>query len=122
MHAVRVRTVAIAIGLISLICVVAIAGRQPLQATTEETAGVRRAPEDAKRGVPPPRGPQPPEVVVLYPDEAPATPAWLAWTIVALGVVGIVTAGLVLVRDLRVGGAQRRRRRKDGRTAPGATA
>jgi hypothetical protein len=122
MHAVRVRTVAIAIGLISLICVVAIAGRQPLQATTEKTAGVRRAPEDAKRVVPPPRGPLPPEVFVFYPDEAPATPAWLPWTIVALGVVGIVTAGLVLVRDLRLGGAQRRRRRKDGRTAPGATA
>ena len=122
MQAVRARTVAIAIGLISLICVVAIAGRQPLQATSEETAGVRPAPEDAKRVVPPPRGPLPPEVFVFYPDEASATPAWLPWTIVALGVVGIVTAGLVLVRDLRLGGAQRRRRRKDGRTAPGSTA
>jgi hypothetical protein len=122
MHAVRARTVAIAIGLIPLICVVAIAGRQPLQATTEDTAGARRAPEDAKRVAPPPRGPLPPEVFVFYPDEASTTPAWLPWTIVGLGIVGVATAGLLLVRDVRLGGGKRRRRRKDARTALGSTA
>jgi hypothetical protein len=122
MHAVRARTVAIAIGLVALICVVAIAGRQPLQATTEDTAGAPRAPEDARRVVPPPQGSLPPEVFVFYPDEDPAMPAWLLWTIVAVGAVGMATAGLVLVRDLRLDGAERRRRRRDDRTAPGSKA
>jgi Domain of unknown function (DUF4129) len=122
MHAVHARTVAVAIALTTLVCVVAIAGREPLQGTTEDTPGARRAPENAKRVVPPRRGPLPPEVFVFYPDEESATPAWLPWTIVGLGVVGIVTAGLLLVRDLRLGGAKRRRRPRDRRTALGTAA
>jgi hypothetical protein len=118
MHGVHARTVAVAIALTTLVCVVAIAGREPLQRTTEDTPGARRAPKNAKRVVPPRGGPLPPEVFVFYPDEEAATPAWLPWTIVGLGVVGIVTAGLLLARDLRLGGAKRRRRRRDRRTAP----
>jgi Domain of unknown function (DUF4129) len=118
MHGVHARTVAVAIALTTLVCVVAIAGREPLQRTTEDTPGARRAPKNAKRVVPPRRGPLPPEVFVFDPDEERATPEWLPWTIVGLGVVGIVTAGLLLARDLRLGGAKRRRRRRDRRTAP----
>jgi hypothetical protein len=118
MHGVRARTVAVAMALTVLICVVAIAGREPPQGTPEDTAGASRAPEDAKRVAMPKRGPLPPEVFVFYPDEEPATPAWIPWTIVGLAVVGIVTAGLLLVRDLRVGGGKRRRRRRGRRTAP----
>ena len=118
MHAVRARTVAVAIALTLLVCVVAIAGREPLHGTTEDTAGAPRPPEDRKRVVPPARGPLPPEVFVFYPEEESATPAWLPWAIVGLALGGIVTAGLVLVRDLRLGrGRRRRRRRRDRRTA-----
>jgi uncharacterized protein DUF4129 len=117
MNAVRARTVAVAMALTALICGVAIAGREPPHGTAEDTAGASRAPADAKRVAMPKRGPLPPEVFVFYPDEEPATPAWIPWTIVGLGVVGVVTAGLLLVRDLRVGG-KRRRRRRGRRRAP----
>ena len=121
MHAVRARTVAVATALTVLICVVAIAGREPPRGEPEDTAGANRAPEDAKRVAMPARGALPPEVFVFYPDEEPATPAWIPWVIVGLGIVGIVAAGLLLVRDLRLRGATRRRRRrvrrKAGRTA-----
>jgi Domain of unknown function (DUF4129) len=120
MHAVVRRTLAFAIALTMLVCVVAIGGREPLRGTSEDSAGGRGAPEEVKRLVLPRRGPLPPEVFVVYPDEEPATPAWLPWTIVGLAVAGVVTAGLLLVRDLRLGGLRQRRRRRARRASPGS--
>jgi hypothetical protein len=122
MHAVNKRTAAAAIALTVLVCVVAIAGREPLRGTSEDSAGARRAPEDVKRVVTRARGPLPPEVFVFYPDDEPDMPAWLPWAIVGLAVAGIVTAGLLLVRDLRLGGPRRHRRRRGRRTAQGSAA
>jgi hypothetical protein len=107
------RTVAAAIALTLLVCVVAIGGRQPLSSATEESTGTQRAPERVKRADRPARGPLPPEVFVFYPDEESALPAWLPWAIVGLAGGGVVAAALLVFRDLRlVGGGRRRRRRR----------
>jgi hypothetical protein len=106
------RTVAAAIALTLLVCVVAIGGRQPLSSATEESTGTQRAPERVKRAARPARGPLPPEVFVFYPDEEPAVPAWLPWAIVGLAVAGVVAAGWLVVRDLRLVGRGRRRPRR----------
>jgi hypothetical protein len=105
------RTVAVAIALTLLVCVVAVGGRQPLSSATEESTGTQRAPERVKRAERPARGPLPPEVFVFYPDEEPAVPAWLPWAIVSLAVAGVVAAGWLVVRDLRRVGRGRGRRR-----------
>ena len=65
-------------------------------------------------------GALPPEVFVFEPDEESGTPAWLRWTIAALGLAGLA-ATVPLVRDLRRRGG-RRRRRRSGRPTPPETA
>jgi Domain of unknown function (DUF4129) len=112
------RTVAAAIALTLLVCVVAIGGRQPLSSATKESTGSQRAPERVTRPKSPARGPLPPEVFVFYPDEESAMPAWLPWTIVGLAGAGVVAAGWLVFRDLRLVGGGRRRRRP--RTPPGS--
>jgi Domain of unknown function (DUF4129) len=110
MHSVGVRTIAVAIALTMLVCVVAIAGREPLRGTTGEPTGTRQGSEDVVVA-PPPDFPVPgalhPDVFVI--DEESAPPAWLEWAIAGLGLAGIVAAGLLLVRNLRMGGRRRRR-------------
>jgi Domain of unknown function (DUF4129) len=122
MHAVSTRTVAATIALTLLVCVVAIAGREPLRDTTGPPTGTRQAPERAAEAAKPLRGPLPPEVFVFFPDEDRAMPAWLPWTILGLAAAGIVAAGLLLFRDLRLRGGRRLGRRRVRRTAPGSAA
>lgn len=122
MHAVGMRTVAAAIALTVLVCVVAIGGSEPLRGATEESAGTQRAPERVAEAAKPLRGQLPPEVFVFYPDEEPAMPAWLPWTILGLAAAGIVAAGLLLFRDLRLRGGRRLGRRRARRPAPGPAA
>ena len=66
-------------------------------------------------------GALPPEVFVIQPDEESATPAWLRWTIAAIGLAGILAAGVLLVRELRRRGGRRRRPRSGPPTAPETT-
>jgi hypothetical protein len=121
-HAVNKRTVGAAIGLTLLVCVVAIAGREPLRGTTGQPTGTRQAPERVAEAAKPLRGQLPAEVFVFYPDEEPAMPAWLPWTILGLAAAGIVAAGLLLFRDLRLRGGRRLGRRRARRPAPGPAA
>ena len=122
MHAVGMRTVAAAIALTVLVCVVAIGGSEPLRGPTEESAGTQRAPERVAEAAKPLRGQLPPEVFVFFPDEEPAMPAWLPWTIIGLAAAGIVAAGLLLFRELRLRGGRRLGRRRVRRPAPGPAA
>jgi hypothetical protein len=107
-----------------LVCVVAIASREPLSDTTGQPTGTHQRPAD---GVvtPPPEfpvpGALPPEVFVIEPDEEAATPAWLRWTIAAIGLAGLAAA-VPLVRDLRRRDGRRRRRRSGRQTPPETTA
>jgi Domain of unknown function (DUF4129) len=120
------RTVAVAIALTTLVGVVAIASREPLRGTTEPPTGARQAPEDVVVTVPAPDfpvpGALPPEVFVIDPDEDSVTPTWLPWTLAGIGLTGIVVAGLLFVRDLRMWSGKRRSRLRARRTAPGSPA
>ena len=117
------RTVAVVTALTMLVCVVAIASREPLRATTEAPAPTPQEPEQVVVVTPPPvfpvPGALPPEVFVL--EEESATPAWLPWTIVGLALVSILAVGVLLVRSVRRGGGRFGRRRAR-RTAPGPVA
>ena len=121
MHAVAIRTGAVAIAFTMLVCVVAIAGREPLRGTTGEPTETRQRPADVVV-TPPPEfpvpGALPPEVFVIEPDEESATPAWLRRTIAVVGLAGIVAAGVLLVRALKRRGGRRRRRRSGRPTVP----
>ena len=104
MEAARIRTGAVAIALTTLVCVVAIAGREPLRGTPGERTETRHQPADVV--VPPPSefpvaGALPPDVFVIEPDEEPGAPAWLLWTIAASTLAAALAALVVLARDLR---------------------
>ena len=123
MHAVGPRTVVVAIALTLLVCVVAIAGREPLRGTTEEPTPTRQEPEQVVVTPPPDfpvPGALPPDVFVI--EEESATPAWLPWTIVGLALIGTLAAGLLLARRLRMWGGRLFGRRRARRTAPGPVA
>ena len=105
-----------------LVCVVAIAGREPLDGGAGQSTERRRAPERAAEAALPPSGPLPPEVFVFYPEEESGMPAWLLWMLAGIVVTGIVTAGVLLVRDQPLWRGRRRGRRRARRTAPGAAA
>lgn len=116
------RTVAVVTALTMLVCVVAIASREPLRATTAAPAPTPQEPEQVAVTPPPVfpvPGALPPEVFVL--EEESATPAWLPWTIVGLALVSILAVGVLLVRSVRRGGSRFGRRRAR-RTAPGPVA
>jgi Domain of unknown function (DUF4129) len=114
MQAVRIRTGTVAIALTLLVCVVAIAGREPLRGTPGERTETPRKPADVVVAPPPEfpvPGALPPEVFVIEPEEEPGPPAWLLWTIAASALAGVLAALVMLVRDLRGRGGWRRRRR-----------
>jgi uncharacterized protein DUF4129 len=124
MQAVSIRTGAVVIALTMLVCVVAIAGREPLRGTPGERTETRNQPADVVVAPPPEfpvPGALPPEVFVIEPDEEPGPPAWLLWTISGGALAGVLAALVMLARDLRVRGGWRRRRRGDRRTAPQTT-
>jgi hypothetical protein len=123
MQAARIRTGAVAIALTMLVCVVAIAGREPLRGTPGERTETRHQPADVV--VPPPSefpvaGALPPDVFVIEPDEEPGAPAWLLWTIAASTLAAVLAALVLLARDLR-GRVGWRRHRGDRPTAPETT-
>jgi hypothetical protein len=120
MQAVGIRTGAVVIALTILVCVVAIAGREPLRGPSGEPAETPQRPAEVVVAPPaefPVPGALPPEVFV-FEEEDSATPAWLRWTIAAIGLAGILSAGVLLVRELRRWGGRRRRRRGARPTAP----
>jgi Domain of unknown function (DUF4129) len=111
------RTLAAAIALTLLVCVVAIASSEPLRVTPgERTATPDQPPPPAvvapSPGFPVP-GALPPEVFVIEPEE-PGAPVWLRWAIAAIVLAGALGAVAMLVRELRGGW---RRRRGRGRQA-----
>jgi hypothetical protein len=114
MQAVPIRTGAVAIALTTLVCVVAIAGREPLRSAPGERTETRSLPADVVVAPPPEfpvPGALPPEVFVIEPDEEPGTPAWLLWTIATSALAGVLAALVMIARDLRGRGSWRRRRR-----------
>jgi uncharacterized protein DUF4129 len=120
MQAVGIRTGAVVIALTMLICVVAIAGREPLRGTSGEPTETRQRPAEvvvAPPGEFPVPGALPPEVFV-FEEEDSATPAWVRWTIAAISLAGILAAGVLLARELRGWRGRRRRRRSVRVTAP----
>ena len=123
MQAVGVRTGAVVIALTMLVCVVAVAGREPLRGTAGEPTETRQRPADVVTPAPdfPVPGALPPDEFVIGPDEESATPAWLRWTIAAVALAGILAAGVLLGRELRRRGSRPRRRRGGRPTAPETT-
>jgi Domain of unknown function (DUF4129) len=114
MHAVGLRTAAAAIGLTLLLCVIAVAGREPLRGSTGEPGPKHEVAENVTvvpptRGFPVP-GALPPEEFVI--ESEPGPPAWLRWATICFVVIGVVTGGLVLVRNFRGWGIRRRGRRR----------
>jgi Domain of unknown function (DUF4129) len=123
MHAMGVRTLAVAVAVTMLVSVVAIGSREPLRDTSGPAPETRQRPADVAV-TPPPEfpvpGALPPEVFVIEPDD-PATPAWLRWTIAAIALAGILAAGVLLFRELPRWRGIRRRRRGARPEAPEAT-
>jgi hypothetical protein len=121
MQAVRIRTGAVAIVLTMLVCVVAIAAREPLRGTPSERTETRHQPADVVVAPPPEfpvPGALPPEVFVIEPDEEPGPPKWLVWTIAASALAAVLAALVMLAPELRGRGGWRRRRRGGRPTAP----
>jgi DNA ligase D-like protein (predicted 3'-phosphoesterase) len=120
----RTRTVAVAIALTALVCVVALASREPLRGTTGPPTDTPEGSEDVVVIAPAPDfpvpGALPPEVFVIDAEESSGTPAWLPWTLAGVGLAGIAAAGLLLARDLRRWGGGRGRRRRARRKAAGS--
>jgi Domain of unknown function (DUF4129) len=124
MQSVGIRTGVVVIALTMLVCVVGIAGREPLRGTIGKLTETRPRPADVPVAPPaefPVPGALPPEVFVIEPEEESATPAWLRWAIAATALAGILAAGVRLVRDLRRWGGRRRRRHRGAPAAPEAT-
>jgi hypothetical protein len=112
MDTVKMRTVAAAIALTLLVSVVAIAGREPLQRTDGEPSGERRASAENTRAVPKRKGPLPPEVFIILPDEGFSMPPWLLWTIAGIVLTAVAIGALLHVRRPRLWGPRRRRARR----------
>jgi DNA ligase D-like protein (predicted 3'-phosphoesterase) len=115
------RTVAVAISLTALVCVVAVASREPLRGATGSPHERRQASEDVVVGAPaqdfPVPGALPPEVFGIDAEESSGTPAWLPWTLGGIGLAVIVAAGLLLARDFRRWGRRRVRRARRRKAA-----
>jgi Domain of unknown function (DUF4129) len=124
MQATGLRTVAAVTVLTTLVCIVAVAGNEPLRGTPGEPE--QPAPQEPEaRVLPPPEfpvpGALPPEVFVIEPeDDGP--PPWLRWAVAAVGLAGVLAGAVLLVRELRRRGGRRRRRRDVRPAAPEAAA
>jgi hypothetical protein len=95
-----------------LVSVVAIAGGEPLQRADGEASGERQGPRDVTRAVPQRRGPLPPEVFIIVPEEEVPMPPWLLWTIGGVVLTAVAIGGLLQVRRHRLWGPRRRRARR----------
>ena len=114
------RTVAVVTALTMLVCVVAIAGSEPLRGTAgRPPATPPRPPQPVV--TPPPEfpvpGALPPEVFVVEPEDD-SLPAWLRGTI---ALTGVLAAAVLLVRERRRWGGRRRGRRSLRPRAPQTT-
>jgi Domain of unknown function (DUF4129) len=109
------RIVVAAIALTLLVGTVAVAGREPLRDTAREPSGNRQAPGDAPRVVPKRKGPLPPEVFIILPDEEFSLPAWPLWTVAGFVLTAVAIGALLEVRHHRL---RAHRRRRAGRTRP----
>jgi Domain of unknown function (DUF4129) len=109
------RIVVAAIALTLLVGMVAIAGGEPLRDTAGEPNGNRQAPGDAPRAVPKRKGPLPPEVFVILPDEEFSLPAWPLWTVAGLVLAAVAVGALLEVRHRRLRGHRRRRASRTAR-------
>jgi hypothetical protein len=121
----RTRTVGVVIALTMLASAVAVASREPLRGMNEEPTATRERPAEAVVAPPaeefPVPGALPPDVFVVEPDGVAGKPAWLPWTIAAIGLGALIAAGVRLVRDLRRRRRSPRRRRGGQSPAPEAT-
>jgi hypothetical protein len=97
-----------------LVCVVAVASREPLRGATGSPTGTREGAEDVVVAAPtadfPVPGALPPEVFVIDPDESRGTPEWLPWMLAGIGLTGLFAGGLFLVSELRLRSGKRGRR------------
>ncbi|MBD0282621.1 MAG: DUF4129 domain-containing protein [Thermoleophilaceae bacterium] len=116
------RTVAVAVVVTLLVCVVAIGGREPLRGPVDESTEALQAPERAAEGAPPRSGPLPPEVFVLYEEEGFTLPAWVPLMLAGVVAMGILVAGVLHVRGVRLWRFRWWRRRRAPRRQPGAAA
>src|SRR4051794_27470437 len=100
MRQIGLRAAAAVVALAVLLCVVAVASREPVRGTIGERAAAEQRTAAAvarSRRTLDDRGP----VVVTY-DSAPrsAAPAWQWWILMALGLGGVGAAGVMLVPEL----------------------
>jgi Domain of unknown function (DUF4129) len=112
MHGVGPRTVAAAIALTLLVCVVAAAGREPLHGAGGGTGGESQSADDVTTAVPKRKGPLPPEVFIIPPEEEFSLPPWVLWTIAGVVLTAVVVGGLLQIRGHRLWGFGRRRARR----------
>ena len=117
------RTVAVVTALTMLVCVVAMAGSEPLRGTAGQLPATPPRPPHPVV-TPPPEfpvpGALPPEVFVVEPEDE-SLPAWLRGTIAAIALTGVLTAAVLLVRERRRWGGRRRGRRSLRPRAPQTT-
>jgi len=87
-----------------LVCVVAVAGREPLRGSESHRAEPPSRSEHVVVAPPPGRfpvpGALPPEVFVVGREAGPLVPGWLAWAVAGIGLAGAVAAGVLLARNL----------------------
>jgi hypothetical protein len=112
MDAVKMRATAAAIALTLLVSVVAIAGREPLQRADGEPSAERRASAEDTTTVPQRRGPLPPEVFIILPDEEFSMPPWLLWTIAGIVLTAVAIGAVLQARRPRLWGPRRRSARR----------
>jgi Domain of unknown function (DUF4129) len=120
MQRAHLRTGAVVVALTILVCVVAVAGRQPPRGSPSEPTERRDQPADVAVTPPaefPVPGALPPEVFVIGSEEDSGAPAWPLLTIAAITLAAVLAALVVLVAGLRRGGGRSRLSRSGRRAA-----
>jgi hypothetical protein len=121
MRQLGVRASAAVIALAVLLCVIAVASREPVRGSAPEPAAeapraeapVTRTRRSLDEAAPP--------VVTYDAGRRSATPAWQWWALAALGLAGVGAAGVLLVPELRRRAADRRARRGGAPALPAPT-
>jgi hypothetical protein len=105
------RTAAALIALTALLCAVAIAGREPVRGRIGVETQERRAELAATPASNHSLDDAAPAVVTYDSGPRAATPGWQWWALAALALSGVVSASVLLVRELRRWARTRRERR-----------